>query len=560
MVSAQMPPQNESRVFGTIRDELRRLATEPAPAPELERVKSALLYSYAFDAQTVFDRAKRLCLFEIMSKASMADTWPKLIQGVTAEDVLRAASRYLGADLASYSVVRPSGSTGPTQQEIEALLPPWRQSWPTLASAAPTKATSAVRRETLSSGVTLLLKEDHATPIVAVATMARGGQWIEPDSLAGVSNMAATLLRRGAGSMSAGELSERADALGMRLTTEGAPDYASVSWVAPAANFSKAWGIYRGVMLHPSFPSSEISKAREDLIRDIQSIGDRPFDNTNLHFAQALYKKSPYRRNLEGDEASVKRIRATDLRHAYETMFCGSNLVIAVVGDFDANQALELARHSFGGMRCGKPVTIGGIQDEPAREKRPIFIEKDQEQVTYNTGWLTCSVRDADYVPVKVATTLLGTQVFFKYVYERGVAYRSWFYTSDRMGQSSAQNEMGVTPANFPMASSGVLADARQTFQGPLSQAELQKTRDTLLSRWYLGAQQSDQVADRLCYFETAGLGFEYVDRYPDLVKKVTPDQVLAVAHKYFNPDTWTRVAVGKEEANSGAPSAAPGH
>ena len=560
LISAQIPPKNESRVFGEIRDELHHLATEPMPAPELERVKASLLYNYAFDAQTVFSRAQRLCLFEIMSKASMADTWPKLIEGVTVQDVQRVAARYLGADLASYSVVRPVGTTGPSQQEIEALLPAWRQGWPALASAAsPSKATSPVRREALPSGVTLLLKEDHAIPVVAVTTMARGGQWIEGDSLAGVSNIVAILLRRGAGSMSARELSERADELGMRLTTEGTPDYASVSWDAPASNFGKAWGIYRDVVLHPSFATSEVTKAREDLIRDIQSIGDRPFDNTNLHFAQVLYKKSPYRRSVEGDEASVKRIRTSDLRHAYETMFCGSNLVIAVVGDFDAGQALDLARHSFGSMRRGKPVSVGDIRDEPAREKRPIFIEKDQEQVTYNTGWLTCSVRDADYVPVRVATTLLGSKVFFKYVYEKGVAYRSWFYTSDRMGQSSAQNEMGVTPANYPMASSGVLADAKETFQGPLSKAELGKTKDTLLSRWYLGAQQSDQVADRLCYFETAGLGYEFADRYPDLVRKVTPDQVLAVAHKYFSPETWTRVAIGREGAKAAASSAAPG-
>lgn len=561
VVSTEMPPKNEAKVFGIVRDELHRIATEPVPQAELDRVKASLLYRFTFDAQTVFSRAERLCLYEIMSKASMADAWPKLLASVTAADLQRLASRYLSADLASYSVVRPTGTTGPSQQEIEALLPAWRQGWPELTSAGGASAgPTPVRRETLASGVTLLLKEDHSTPVVAVTTMARGGQWIEPDSLAGVSNFAIDMLDRGAGSMSANQISERADALGMRLDTEGTPDCAEVSWQAPSANFAKSWDIYRDVVLHPTFPSSEVTKEREDLIRDIQSIGDRPFDNTNLQFAQALYQKSPYRRSLEGDEASVKRIKTSDLKRAYETMFCGSNLVIAIVGDFDSNQVLDLAKRTFGSMKKGKPVTVGGVTDEPAKEKRPIFIDKDQEQVTYNTGWLTCSVRDADYVPVKVATSLLGDKVFFKYVYEKGVAYRSWFYMSDRMGQSSAQNEMGVTPANFPMASSGVLEDAETTFQKPLSQDELQKTIDKILSRWYLGAQRPEEIAGRICYFETAGLGYDYADRFPTLVQQVTPDQVTAVARKYFHPDTWTRVAVGKEPSKAAASSAAPGH
>jgi len=560
VISAEMPPKNEVNVFGIVRDELRRLATEPVPQAELDRVKASLLYRYTFDAQTVFSRAERLCLYEIMSKASMADAWPKLLQSVSAEDLRRLAARYLAADLASYSVVRPAGTTGPSQQEIEALLPAWRQGWPALASAAATSAPSAVRRETLASGVTLLLKEDHSTPVVAVTSLARGGQWIEPDSLAGVSNFAVEMLDRGAGSMSARQISEQTDALGMRLDTEGTSDYASVSWQAPSANFAKSWDIYRDVLLHPTFPASEVTKEREDLVRDIQSIGDRPFDNTNLQFAQALYKKSPYRRSVEGDEASVKRIKASDLKHAYETMFCGTNLVITIVGDFDTDQAFDMAKRTFGSMKRGSPVTVGGVTDEPAREKRPIFVDKDQEQVTYNTGWLTCSVRDADYVPVRVATSLLGDKVFFKYVYEKGVAYRSWFYMSDRMGQSSAQNEMGVTPANFPWVSVGVLEDANATFTGTLSKDELQKTKDKMLSRWYLGAQKPEEIADRLCYYETAGLGYEYVDRYPGLVQQVTPEQVLAVAHKYFNPGTWTRVAIGKEQAKAGASSAAPSH
>ncbi len=559
LLSAQMPPENEARVFGIMRDELRRLATEPVPAAELERVRASLLYKYAFDAQTLFARAERICLFGIMSDVSVEALWPGLLESVTAADLQRVAGRYLAADLASYSVVRPEGKTGPSQQEIEAMLAPWRAGWPTLASSA-AGGTGKVRREVLSNGVTLLLKEDHATPVVAVSTMARGGQWIEPEGLAGVSNMAVVLLRRGAGSMSARDISDRAEALGMKLGTNGASDYASISWQSPAPNFEKAWDIYREVLLRPTFPASEVAKVREDLIRDAKSIGDRPFDYTNLQFAQTLYKNSPYRRPLIGDENSLAKIQTADLRKAYETMICGSNLTVAIVGDFNADRALDLAKRSLETLRRGAPVAVGGVSDEPAHEKRPIMVAKEQEQITYNTGWLACSVRDPDYVPLRVAIAIVGDKLFFKYVYEKGVAYRSWFYMNDRMGQASAQNEMGVTPANFSMASTGVLEDIATTFRTTLPASEVKGSVDKVLSRWYLGAQRSDQVAGRLCFFETAGLGYDFADRYPDLVQKVGPDQVSAVAKKYFNPDAWTRVAVGQEPAKAAGSSSAPGH
>jgi predicted Zn-dependent peptidase len=281
----------------------------------------------------------------------------------------------------------------------------------------------------------------------------------------------------------------------MKLGTTGAADFASIAWQAPSANFDAAWDIFKDVLLRPTFPAAEVTKVREDLIRDAKSIGDRPFDYTNLQFAQALFKNSPYRRPLIGDETSIPKIQTADLRKAYETMFCGSNVVIAIVGDFNADRVLDLAKRSLSTMRKGAPVAVGGASDEPAREKRPIMVSKEQEQITYNTGWLACSVRDPDYVPLRVAITIVGDKLYFKYVYEKGVAYRSWFYMSDRMGRASAQNEMGVTPSNFAMASSGVLDDIAGTFRTAPPASEVKGLIDKV--RVAARAQQSDQVAGR---------------------------------------------------------------
>jgi zinc protease len=549
LISAELPPANEAKAFGIIRDELRRLATEPVPAAELARVKSALLNRYDFDGQRMFRRAERLCLFATMSDVSLEPEWPRLLQSVKPEDIQRLARSTFAPTQSSYSVVRPEGTDGPSEGAIRSLVAAWTASWPGGAAAAATASTSVARREALPNGITLILKEDHASPIVAAFAMARGGQWIEPDGLGGVSNMATRLLRRGAGSRSAREISDRAEALGMILSADGSADYASVAFQAPSRNFGDAWGLYCDVLMRPTFPSTEVAKIREDLMQHAKSIGDRPFDYTNLRFAESLYTDSPYRRAVEGDTISLARIQVPDLKRAYQRMFCGANLVITVVGDFDATSFLATARKTLASVPKGVPVEVGGVREREPEAKRVAFMKKDQEQVTYNTGWLGCSVRDADYVPLRVLTSLIGDKVFFKYVYEKGVAYRSWFYMLDRLGQASVQNEMGVTPANFPMASSGVLDDVAGIVGGPITATQLQGTVEKLLSRYMLNVQENAALAQRLCFDEAAGLGFEYADRYPELVRKVTLDQVKEVARKYLPADRYTRVAVGREPA-----------
>ncbi|MGE5178424.1 MAG: M16 family metallopeptidase [Bacteroidota bacterium] len=562
LISTQMPPANEAKVFGKVRDELTRLANEPVPAAELARVKAALVNDYVFAAQTPFSRAERLCRFGIMADPSLAALWPKLIEGVTAEDIQRVAAATFAPSQASYSVVRPADATaasGPSQGDVTAMLEPWSHAWPAVATTAHTASASAPRKETLPNGITLILNEDHASPIVAVATFARGGQWIEPDGLSGVSAMAAKLLPRGAGSMTARQISEQSDLIGMRLGAGGSNDYASVSWQAPSANFAKAWELYRTVLTAPNFPADEVAKVRQDMIQQVQSIGDRPFELTNLRFAEAIYQKSPYRRSLLGNEASLKKITVADLRRAYRAEFCGANLVVAISGDFDTDAVLVLARRTLGMIPKGTAAAIGGMRDEGAQSKNPVFVDKEQEQITYNTGWLGCSVLDPDYPALKAGVALIGDRLFFKYVYERGVAYRSWFYMADRLGQATIQNEMGVSPANWPASSSGVLQDVTEYVTRPLQEAEVKRSVDKLLSRYYLGAQENADIAQRLGYYELSGLGYTYAQTYPEKLKQLHAADVQAALRKYLHPDTWTRVAVGKEPSKTAGASLAPG-
>jgi len=106
-----------------------------------------------------------------------------------------------------------------------------------------------------------------------------------------------------------------------------------------------------------------------------------------------------------------------------------------------------------------------------------------------------------------------------------------------------------VTPANFPMASAGVLEDVALVTREGVSKTDLAGIVSKTLSRYYLDVQEDASRAERLSFYELSGLGYEFAERYPEMLRKVTPEQVTAAARKYLAPGRYTRVAVGKEEA-----------
>ena len=56
----------------------------------------------------------------------------------------------------------------------------------------------------------------------------------------------------------------------------------------------------------------------------------------------------------------------------------------------------------------------------------------------------------------------------------------------------------------------------------------------------------SSKVADFLIAIESLGLGLDYADRYRATIARVTAADVQRVAAKYFPPDQFSRVVVGR--------------
>jgi predicted Zn-dependent peptidase len=49
-----------------------------------------------------------------------------------------------------------------------------------------------------------------------------------------------------------------------------------------------------------------------------------------------------------------------------------------------------------------------------------------------------------------------------------------------------------------------------------------------------------------------SGLGYEWADRYPEVIRSTTAAEVTAAARRYLASGRYTRVAVGKKDAASG--------
>jgi len=77
-----------------------------------------------------------------------------------------------------------------------------------------------------------------------------------------------------------------------------------------------------------------------------------------------------------------------------------------------------------------------------------------------------------------------------------------------------------------------------------VSEKELEGAKKNLIGSFPLRLDTQGKLANFLTQMEYYGLGLDYPEKYPSLIRSVTSEKVLRVARKYLHPDNYILVIV----------------
>jgi predicted Zn-dependent peptidase len=162
----------------------------------------------------------------------------------------------------------------------------------------------------------------------------------------------------------------------------------------------------------------------------------------------------------------------------------------------------------------------------------------ETQQSVVMLGYLAGSVRHPDYVALKVMNTYLGnglsSRLFVELREKRGLAYDVSAFYPTRLDASQFVVYMGTSPQNTAIAIEGLRAEVVRLVNVPLSEEELQVSKNKLLGQYALGKQTNTQLAQIYGWYETLGLGIDFDRQFQADVMAVTAADVRAVAQKDF--------------------------
>lgn len=418
--------------------------------------------------------------------------------------------------------------------------------------AAPLEAAEITpHRFTMPNGLTVLVVEQHALPIVQIQALVKTGSVQDPPAKAGLANLTAGLLDEGTMTRSATQLAEQIEFVGGVLDIKAGHDFTTAAARVLAKDADLGFELLADILQRPSFPEPELERVKKLILGEIAAQKDDPAAVAGKAFSQLVFNGHPYSWPVNGTEETLSAISRADVQAFHAREYLPNQTILAIVGDVTVEQARSLMAKHFGAWQKGPtPERTAAV---PAAIEKPVvqLIDKELTQTTLVLGHVGISRTNPDYYAVTVMNYILGAGGFSSRLMDsirdrQGLAYGVVSQFEPRAAPGPFLVSLQTRNATANQALAGVLKELHGMKTAPVSSRELAEAKSYLIGSFPMRFDTTQKLADVLCQIEFFGLGLEYFSHYPKQIEQVTAEDVLRVAKQYLHPNRYALVAVGK--------------
>jgi zinc protease len=308
------------------------------------------------------------------------------------------------------------------------------------------------------------------------------------------------------------------------------------------------------VLLHPSFPESEMGDVRDQMLAAVASRYDNPGELAQAHFDNQLFgEKHPNGWVLTADD--VRKIDRPKLEKFWKTFYHPDHAILAVAGDVDAARLRAQLEKTFHGWARAKTPARPGWTIPPATGTRILLVDRpDLTQATIVLGHAGIKHADPRWYAVTLMNYVLGGSDFSSRLMTEVRSKRGLTYgIGSSFGASLYEGAFRVSAATknetvWDALLAAVNEIRRMQTEGP-SNGELDKAKGYYAGSYPFSLQAAAGIAGALVGAEEHGLGIGYVRDLPLRLAAVDEAQAKAAAKDFLHPDTLLVVIVGKADA-----------
>ncbi|HET7599164.1 MAG TPA: pitrilysin family protein [Gemmatimonadales bacterium] len=543
-VSADLEAERVPAAVDGIAEAVARLALVGPDAADLERARTLVLARWARRMEPMEGRAAALAAAEALGGVEVLDREYAALEAARAEDVQRAAARYLAPDAVAAVTYLPrdrgSDLTGDALARafaVTALRPsggrPARGGEPPAPRPLPPARTEAGVLHVPLAGADLLVRRKSGVPMVSLGVYAPRLEF-DPPGQAGLGALAVRSAIRGAGPLDGADLAFAAERLGGTLSASVTVDWVGLATTVLADRLPEAAALLRLAWTEPRLGEADVATERDIMIVEAAQLADDMFRYPFQLAFGAAFGDAGYGQPANGLPETLAGLGAADARAWYERGLMAARPAVIAVGDVEPERAAALLAGAFGGLPA-RPALAPFRPAAWALDSRPLVREVTREKAQTALAMVfrgpdrRSPERWAADVWAAVASGL-GGRLFEALRDRRSLAYTVVASAWQKGRAGALVTYIATSPEREAEARAAMLDELARFAAEPVSEPELRQAASYLAGQAEVRRQSGTAVAAEILEAWLAGEGLAELADPGARFREVTADAVRAVA------------------------------
>jgi zinc protease len=401
---------------------------------------------------------------------------------------------------------------------------------------------------TLKNGIPLYSINSGSQEILKIEFLFEAGPRYQKAPL--IANAVNNLISEGTKNRAASEIAEFIDYYGAFLQAEAGKDNASVVLYTLNKHLAKVLPLVKEILSEAVFPISELSLFIKNNKQKYQVENQKVDNLARRHFLNMLFGGNNYY-GYYLKESDYDNLNRADLLEFYKQRYSPAYCTIIAAGlitDEVIDTITEIFGSSWGQVDAGLPAKMDLM---PPLEKSKLVEKKDALQSAIRIGRPLFNKTHSDFPGMQVLNTILGgyfgSRLMANIREDKGYTYgigsgivslkdAGYFFISTEVGVDVCQNAIDEINKEI-----GRLRDSL------VPENELSLVRNYMMGVFLKNVDGPFSLADRFKSIYEYGLGYEYYDRMFETIKKITPEEIRALANKYLQQEDLLELVAGKK-------------
>ncbi|MBA8845512.1 zinc protease [Ochrobactrum sp. RH1CCR137] len=433
------------------------------------------------------------------------------------------------------------------------------------ASAAPAAAgqtalpeisqSDGVSHFTLPNGLEVIVIPDHRAPVVTQMIWYHVGSADEAPGVSGIAHFLEHLMFKGTKNHPAGEFSAKVASIGGQENAFTSYDYtAYFQRVSPEA--LEMVMQFESDRMENLVLNEEAVKTERDVILEERRmrVDSNPASMLMENTDAVLFYNHPYRKPVIGWQQEMEKLSLKNAIDFYQQYYTPNNATLVIAGDVSPERVRELTLKTWANVPKRAEVLPRERPQEPKKHAARIVTLHDERVSTpsFRVSWLVPSyanekrfpnAKPGDAPALDLLSEILGgslrSRLYQELIVRQGIAANTGAsYGGDALDDGTfsvyGAPRNGATLGDVEKA---VEAEVARIIKEGVSQTELDQARNRFLKAVIFARDSQTGMARIYGSSLSVGQTVDDIQKWPEVIKRVTVDQVKDVATRYLVED-----------------------